>query len=74
MELDALLLMNLSLKSAHRIRCQVAFTVKQELFLLNPNMLIHSHNKVTIRTSTHLENTITDKDHELAKKNDDLGI
>jgi 4a-hydroxytetrahydrobiopterin dehydratase len=40
----------------------------------HPDMLIHSYNKVTIRTSTHLENTITDKDYELAKKIDDLGI
>lgn len=40
----------------------------------HPDILIHSYNKVTIRTSTHLENTITDKDYELAKKIDDLGI
>jgi 4a-hydroxytetrahydrobiopterin dehydratase len=38
----------------------------------HPDMLIHSYNKVKIRTSTYLENTITDKDHELAEKIDDL--
>jgi 4a-hydroxytetrahydrobiopterin dehydratase len=38
----------------------------------HPDILIHSYKKVTISLTTHSEGRITDKDHQLASKIDEI--
>lgn len=38
----------------------------------HPDILIHDYNKVTIKTTTHSEGKVTQKDHKLAEMVDEI--